>query len=182
MQTARRGSILDAMDDLTIDALQTGDWPGVRAIYEEGIATGLATFEHSAPSWDAWDRSHRRDCRLVGHDANGDLVGWAALSHYSPRAVYAGVAELSVYVAQRARSRGVGAALLGALIEASEAAGIWTLQAGVMADNSASLALHEALGFRRVGVRERIGRDAQGHWRDVVLLERRSETVGRSAP
>jgi phosphinothricin acetyltransferase len=182
MQTARGGSILDAMDDLTIDALQTGDWPGVRAIYEEGIATGLATFERSAPSWDAWDRSHRRDCRLVAHDANGDMVGWAALSHYSRRAVYAGVAELSVYVAQRARSRGVGSALLGALIEASEAVGIWTLQAGVMADNAASLALHEALGFRRVGVRERIGRDAKGHWRDVVLLERRSEIVGRSAP
>src|ERR1035437_6340574 len=119
MQTARRGSILDAMDDLTIDALQTGDWPGVRAIYEEGIATGLATFEHSASNWDAWDRSHRRDCRLVAHDANGDLAGCVALSTYSPRSVYAGVAELSVYVAQRARSRGVGSALLGALIEAS---------------------------------------------------------------
>jgi phosphinothricin acetyltransferase len=100
------------------------------------------------------------------------------LSHYSARAVYAGVAEVSVYVAERARGRGVGRALLGALIDASEAAGLWTLQAGVMADNAASLALHERLGFRRVGVRERIGRDATGRWRDVVLLERRSGVVG----
>jgi phosphinothricin acetyltransferase len=105
-------------------------------------------------------------------------MGWAALSHYSARAVYAGVAELSVYVAEPARGRGVGRALLGALIDASEAVGVWTLQAGVMADNAASLALHERLGFRRVGIRERIGRDVTGHWRDVVLLERRSGLVG----
>jgi phosphinothricin acetyltransferase len=167
------------MNGPTIDAMQSGDWPAVHAIYEQGIATGLATFERAAPNWDAWDRSHRRECRLVAHDADGSLVGWAALSHYSARAVYAGVAELSVYVAGSARGRGVGRALLGALIDAAEAAGIWTLQAGVMADNAASLALHEKLGFRRVGIRERIGRDVTGRWRDVVLLERRSSVVGR---
>jgi L-amino acid N-acyltransferase YncA len=166
------------MNGLTIDAMQAGDWSAVRAIYEEGIATGLATFERSSPSWDAWDRSHRHECRLLARDASGAVAGWAALSHYSARAVYAGVAEVSVYVAERARGRGVGRALLGALIDASEAAGLWTLQAGVMADNAASLALHERLGFRRVGVRERIGRDATGRWRDVVLLERRSGVVG----
>jgi phosphinothricin acetyltransferase len=169
------------MNGLTIDAMQVADWPAVRAIYEEGIATGLATFERSAPSWDAWDRSHRRECRLVARDPDGAVVGWAALSHYSARAVYAGVAELSVYVGAGARGAGVGRALLAALIDASEAEGIWTLQAGVMADNSASLALHEGLGFRRVGIRERIGRDVTGRWRDVVLLERRSRAVGTSA-
>ncbi len=166
------------MSALTIEAMQAAHWPAVRAIYEEGIATGLATFEHTAPSWDAWDRSHRRDCRLVARDTEHAVVGWAALSHYSGRAVYAGVAEVSVYVGERARGRGVGRALLDALIGASEAAGIWTLQAGVMADNAASLALHETQGFRRVGVRERIGRDVTGHWHDVVLLERRSRVVG----
>ena len=166
------------MSALTIEAMQAVDWPDVRTIYEEGMATGLATFEHTAPNWDAWDRSHRHDCRLLARDADGVALGWAALSHYSGRTVYAGVAELSVYVAERARGRGVGRALLAALIDASEAAGVWTLQAGVMADNEASLALHERLGFRRVGVRERIGRDIAGQWRDVVLLERRSRVVG----
>jgi phosphinothricin acetyltransferase len=166
------------MSGLTIEAMGVGDWPAVRVIYEEGIATGLATFELAAPSWDAWDHSHRHDCRLVARGAEDVVVGWAALSHYSGRAVYAGVAELSVYVAERARGQGVGRALLCALIEASEAAGVWTLQAGVMADNAASLALHESHGFRRVGVRERIGRDVTGQWRDVVLLERRSGVVG----
>ena len=178
LQGRFEGSILGAMNGLTIDAMQAGDWSAVRAIYEEGIATGLATFERSSPGWDAWDRSHRHECRLLARDASGAVAGWAALSHYSARAVYAGVAEVSVYVAERARGRGVGRALLGALIDASEAAGLWTLQAGVMADNAASLALHERLGFRRVGVRERIGRDATGRWRDVVLLERRSGVVG----
>jgi phosphinothricin acetyltransferase len=162
----------------SIDTMRPEDWLTVRAIYEEGIATGLATFEHVAPAWDAWDHSHRHDCRLVARGESGRVLGWTALSHYSARAVYAGVADLSVYVAASARGGGVGRALLEALIAASEAAGIWTLQAGVMADNPASLALHERSGFRRVGVRERIGRDVTGRWRDVVLLERRSTKVG----
>ena len=158
--------------------MRADDWPAVRAIYEEGIATGLATFELTAPEWESWNHSHRPDCRLVAQDRSGAIVGWAALSRYSARAVYSGVAELSVYIAAKARGRGVGRPLVAALIAASEEAGVWTLQAGVMADNAASLALHEKCGFRRVGVRERIGRDVKGVWRNVVLLERRSSVRG----
>jgi phosphinothricin acetyltransferase len=165
------------MNGFTIEPMSASDWASVRRIYEEGIATGLATFETAAPEWESFNHGHRPDCRLVARDVNG-VVGWVALSRYSARAVYAGVAEESIYVAARARGRGVGQALLAALIDASEKAGIWTLQAGVMADNAASLALHEKAGFRRVGVRERIGRDVKGNWRDVVLLERRSLRVG----
>jgi phosphinothricin acetyltransferase len=152
------------------------DWEAVRAVYLEGIATGDATFETAAPEWERWDASHRRDCRLAACD-DADVIGFAALSPVSARAVYAGVAEVSVYVAERARGRGVGAALLGELVRASEAAGVWTLQAGIFPENAASLKLHERCGFRVVGRRERVGcRD--GRWRDVVLMERRSATVG----
>ena len=167
------------MTAVTIESMMADDWPAVRRIYEEGIATGAATFEVVAPDWEAWNHGHRPDCRLVARDGNGAIVGWAALSRYSARAVYSGVAELSVYIAANARGRGVGWELLAVLVPASEAAGVWTLQAGVMADNEASLALHEKCGFRRVGVRERIGRDSTGRWRDVVLLERRSPRGGR---
>ncbi len=163
---------------IRIEPMTEDDWPAVRAVYLEGIATGLATFEHRAPQWEAWDGSHRPDCRLVARDASGSVLGWVALSRYSTRDVYAGVAEVSVYVAAAARGKGIGAALMGALIEASEAAGIWTLQAGVFTDNPASLALHQRFGFRRLGVRERIGRDVTGRWRDVAVLERRSSSVG----
>jgi phosphinothricin acetyltransferase len=152
------------------------DWPAVREIYEEGIAGGKATFEMYAPSWDAWNRARLRECRLVAR--SGDrVVGWVALSPVSERAVYRGVAELSIYVASAARGRGVGRTLLNRLIADSEVAGIWTLQAGVLAENEASLALHLACGFREVGRRERIGRHGDV-WRDVVLLERRSRVVG----
>jgi len=152
------------------------DWEAVRAVYLEGIATGDATFETAAPEWERWDTSHRRDCRLAACD-DADVIGFAALSPVSARAVYAGVAEVSVYVAERARGRGVGAELLGELVRASESAGVWTLQAGIFPENAASLKLHERWGFRVVGRRERVGcRD--GRWRDVVLMERRSATVG----
>jgi L-amino acid N-acyltransferase YncA len=161
-----------------VEPMRPADWPAVEAIYREGIATGLATFERRPPSREAWDRAHRGDCRLVARDAHGTVLGWAALSSYSARAVYSGVAEVSVYVAEAARGRGVGSALLAALIAESEAAGIWTLQAGIFPENAASLELHSRFGFGRVGVRERIGRDVTGRWRDVVLLERRSPTVG----
>jgi phosphinothricin acetyltransferase len=165
-------------EPIRIEPMKADDWPAVRAIYLEGIATGLATFEQQAPDWEVWDASHRPDCRLVARDADGTVLGWVALSRYSSRAVYAGVAEVSVYVAAAARGRGVGADLMKALMEAAETAGIWTLQAGVFSDNPASLALHQRFGFRSVGLRERIGRDVTGRWRDVVLLERRSSTVG----
>jgi phosphinothricin acetyltransferase len=163
---------------LEISEMTPSEWPEVRRIYEEGIATGRATFETQAPEWDAWDGSHRRECRFVAW-RGGRVVGWIALSAVSRRHVYRGVAEVSVYVGEEARGSGVGRALFERLIPASEAAGIWTVQAGVQAENTASLALHDAMGFRRVGIRDGFGQDAAGVWRDVVLLERRSASVGR---
>jgi L-amino acid N-acyltransferase YncA len=164
------------MMNLTIEPMVAEDWPAVRAIYAQGIATGLATFETEAPDWAAWNAAHLPDCRLVARTESG-VVGWAALTPVSGRCVYAGVAEVSVYVAEGARRQGIGVALLAALVKASEAAGIWTLQAGIFPENKASLALHAACGFRQVGTRERLGQLA-GAWRDVVLLERRSPVVG----
>ena len=158
--------------DFEIRAMTAADWSGVRAVYLEGMATGNATFETAAPEWERWDAGHRADCRLVACDAAG-VIGFAALSPVSTRQVYAGVAEVSVYVAQRARGLGVGSALLQELVLASEGAGVWTLQAGIFPENRASLALHARFGFRVVGTRERIGQ-RDGRWRDVVLMERRS--------
>ena len=156
------------------------DWPAVRRIYAEGIATGDATLERETPDWNHFDHSHPPECRLVARSTpGGDVVGWTALGGYSARKVYSGVAWESVYVAADARGQGVGRALLEALIPASEDAGFWTLLAGVLLDNAPSLGLHEAVGFRRVGVQHGIGQDARGRWRDVVLLERRSTTIGR---
>ncbi|MDO8485301.1 MAG: N-acetyltransferase family protein [Candidatus Limnocylindrales bacterium] len=166
-------------ETVRIEPMTADDWPEVRHIYAEGITTGDATLEREAPDWSHFNRSHRRDCRLVARErARGPVLGWTALTAYSSRRVYAGVAWESVYVATEARGRGVGRALLEALIPASEAAGLWTLVAGVLAENEPSLALHEAVGFRRVGVQRGMGRDAVGRWRDVVLLERRSSVVG----
>ncbi|HTF38649.1 MAG TPA: GNAT family N-acetyltransferase [Blastocatellia bacterium] len=160
----------------TIDTLHLSYWEAVRSIYLEGIATGNATFETEAPDWETWDRNHLNCDRLVArHDLS--ILGWAALSLASSRCVYAGVAEVSVYVAASARGMGVGRSLLGALIEEAERNGIWTLQAGVFPENTASIALHKSCGFREVGRRERIGM-LRGLWRDVILLERRSRTVG----
>ncbi|HEY0378137.1 MAG TPA: GNAT family N-acetyltransferase [Pyrinomonadaceae bacterium] len=156
--------------------MRVTDWEAVRAVYLEGIATGDATFETDAPAWEKWDAAHLPHCRLVAR-AGAALAGWAALSPVSARRVYAGVVETSVYVSADFRGRGVGRALLGALIICSEQHGIWTLQAGIFPENLASLALHRQLGFREVGRRERLGK-MNGRWRDVVLLERRSEVVG----
>lgn len=161
---------------LRVRALTPQDWPAVRAIYEEGIATGDATFERAAPGWEAWDTSHLERCRLVAEDDH-DILGWAALAQVSSRRVYAGVAEVSVYVAEKARGRGVGRLLLEALIAESERSGIWTLEAGIFPENEPSLALHQRCGFRVVGRREKLGQ-MEGRWRDVVLLERRSPVVG----
>lgn len=159
---------------LAIAPMTADDWPDVRRIYAEGIATGDATLEREAPDWNHFDHSHPTDCRLVArHD--GEIVGWTAISGYSARKVYSGVAWESVYVASDARGRGIGRALLEALIPATDAIGIWTLLAGVLIDNRASLRLHRQVGFRRVGVQHRMGQDATGRWRDIVLLERRSE-------
>lgn len=151
-------------------------WPAAKAIYEAGIATGHATFTTEAPTWEEWDNGHLAHSRLVAlHEAR--LVGWAALSAVSGRCVYGGVAEVSVYIAPEARGQGVGRQLLAALIASSEAHNMWTLQAGIFPENHASVRLHESLGFRQVGRRERIGQLA-GHWRDTLLLERRSTVVG----
>lgn len=164
------------MIDIIIEAMRAEDWPEVRAIYEAGIATKNATFETAAPDWEQWDAAHRKDCRLVAR-ANGQVVGWAALTPVSGRCVYAGVAEVSVYVSEAARGQGVGKTLLNALVAASEQAGLWTLQAGILRENAASIALHEGCGFRLVGCREKIGQ-LDGVWRDVVLMERRSRVAG----
>jgi len=156
--------------------MRAGDWGSVRSIYLAGIATGEATFEKSAPTWESWDAAHLQSCRLVAR--SGDRIeGWAALSPYSRRQVYAGVAAVSVYVSEAARGQGTGAALLAALITASENDGIWTLQAGIFPENTASVRLHQRFGFRVVGTRERIGW-MDGRWRDVLLMERRSGVVG----
>jgi len=164
---------------ITVEPMTPEDWPAVRRIYSEGIATGDATLEREAPDWDHFDRSHRNDCRLVARLEQGGLaVGWVALTAYSARRVYSGVAWESVYVAEEHRGRGIGRALLQALVPESERAGFWTLLAGVMVENEASLALHERCGFERVGMLRAMGRDAAGRWRDVVLLQRRSRRVG----
>lgn len=159
-----------------IGAMQPTNWESVRAIYQEGIATGNATFETDAPDWQQWDEKHLQECRLVA-SVEDHVVGWAALSPVSSRCVYRGVAEVSIYIAASARGQGIGKALLRALVDESEAAGIWTLQAGIFPENVASVALHKALGFREVGIRKHIGKMG-GTWRDVLLMERRSEVIG----
>jgi L-amino acid N-acyltransferase YncA len=156
-----------------IDAMAPGDWPAVAAIYAEGLEAG--TFETEVPSWEAWDDAHLATPRLVAR-VDGAVRGWAALSPVSRRAVYRGVAEDSVYVASAVRGTGVGRALLTELVRLADEAGIWTIQAGCFPENTASIRLHEACGFRVVGRRERIGQ-REGVWRDVVLLERRSPSV-----
>jgi phosphinothricin acetyltransferase len=164
--------------DFNIEPMQAADWPQVGAIYQEGIDTGIATLETTVPTWDTWNTAHRPDCRLVAR--NGDrILGWAALTPVSGRCVYAGVAEVSVYIAASARGQGMGKALLNTLVEASERAGIWTLQAGIFANNTASIGLHRACGFREVGIRERLGQ-LNGTWWDIMLMERRSKMVGQS--
>jgi L-amino acid N-acyltransferase YncA len=162
--------------DVAIREMSGADWRAVRAIYQEGIATGQATFETDAPEWADWDRAHLPVARLVA-DSGGKVVGWAALSPVSDRCAYAGVGEVSIYIAAAARGKGVGGRLMTALLAAAEAAGIWTVQAGIFTDNAASVALATGAGFRLVGRRERIGR-LNGEWRDVLLMERRSQTVG----
>jgi L-amino acid N-acyltransferase YncA len=161
---------------LQIQPLHKEHWPRVRTIYLEGIATGQATFQTTAPEWEEWDEGHLPHSRLVAL-LEGEVVGWAALSPVSKRPHYAGVAEVSVYVGEGARGQKVGSALLAELVRQSEAAGIWTLQSSIFPENRASVRLHEAQGFRLMGRRERIARH-YGVWRDTVILERRSKTIG----
>lgn len=164
------------MSELHLLAMKTEDWPDVQRIYQEGIETGNATFETQVPEWEVWDGKTRPQPRLVAR-LNDQVVGWAALSSVSARAVYVGVCEVSVYVAAAARGQGVGKKLLQALIHASEELGIWMLQASIFPENQASIAIHEQCGFRIVGRREKIAQH-RGRWRDTVLMERRSQLVG----
>ncbi|MCV6576083.1 MAG: GNAT family N-acetyltransferase [Cohaesibacter sp.] len=167
----------------SIRPMHKDDAAAILAIYQQGIETGHATFASQAPDWTDWDAGYLPACRFVACDDSGQILGWAALSGVSSRCVYAGVAEVSVYIADHAKGKGVGRSLLGVLIDASEKDGIWTLQAGIFPENLASLSLHEALGFKRLGLREKLGKmqygPMQDQWRDVVLLERRSTVAGQ---
>jgi L-amino acid N-acyltransferase YncA len=174
-----------------VDALTPDDWEAVLTIYQQGLSTGLATFETRLPTWDEWDGSHLPCCRLAARQTRPvdssessqaqkcDLLGWAAASPVSKRPVYRGVAEVSIYVAEQARGQGLGKLLLNRLIGETERAGIWTLQAVIFAENAPSLTLHQSCGFRWVGRRERIARRGDT-WHDTILLERRSQVVGLS--
>ena len=163
-------------------AMTSGHWPAVHAIYAAGIATGHATFEAEPPTWERFDATRLPGQRLVATDPGGEVLGWVAAGPVSDRCVYAGVVEHSVYVDPQAQGGGIGRLLLEALVVSTEAAGIWTIQSGIFPENHASLALHESVGFRAVGVRERIGQMTYGplrdRWRDVVLIERRSPLAG----
>ncbi|MDC6383907.1 N-acetyltransferase family protein [Flagellimonas taeanensis] len=161
---------------MIIRQMTASDWEQVSNIYSEGIATGFATFETSAPDYGQWDSSHTEHSRLVAED-NGILLGWAALSPVSSRCVYGGVGEVSIYISTQSRGKGIGQLLMERLIEESEKAGFWTLQSGVFPENTGSIKLHEKMGFRYIGKRERIGK-IHGAWKDNLLFERRSSTVG----
>jgi L-amino acid N-acyltransferase YncA len=160
-----------------IRPMTAGDAGAVLAIYQTGLDTGEASFEHTAPDWATFDAGRLAAHRLVAVDPADTVLGWVAVTPVSARAVYAGVVEHSIYVDPAARGRGIGGALLRALIASTEAGGIWTIQSGIFPENTASLALHHSCGFRTVGVRERIARQGD-RWRDVVLLERRSPLIG----
>lgn len=171
--------------NVQIRPMTAADWPSVATIYAEGIATGHATFAETPPdSFADFAKGKRMDCAIVAVSERGTVVAWATCMEVSDRCVFAGVAEVSVYVSASARGRGVGHAILQGIIASSEAVGLWTLQAGIFPENAASLALHRRHGFREVGVRERLGRMTHGplagRWRDVVLLERRSGVVGQA--
>jgi L-amino acid N-acyltransferase YncA len=160
---------------VNIREMRDDDWQAVAEIYKQGIDTGNATFQQEIPAWEEWDKSHLKICRFIA-EFNDEVVGWAALTPVSGRCVYAGVAEVSVYVSASYRGNKIGQQLLDKLIKASEQNGLWTLQAGIFAENIASIKIHEELGFRKVGYREKIGK-MNGVWRDTLLFERRSKVV-----
>lgn len=163
--------------DILIRSMNENDWSSVSEIYRQGIETGKATFQSDIPAYIEWDASHIQKCRFVAV-YDGKVVGWTALSKVSSRCVYGGVAEVSIYIAEDARGKGIGKQLLNQMILESEKAGFWLLQSGIMEDNEPSIQLHGKCGFRKVGYRERIGRDVNGKWRSTVLMERRSFVTG----
>jgi Sortase and related acyltransferases len=165
------------MEEIIIEPMTEESWPEVARIYEFGIANKNATFETHVPEWSRWDSAHRKDCRLVAL-INGQVVGWIALSYVSGRCVFAGVAEVSIYIHPDFQRKGVGDKLLEALIKESELRGIWTLQSGIFPENTASMRLHQKHGFRIVGIYEKMGKMDDGRWRDVAMLERRSKIAG----
>jgi len=160
-----------------IDKMEDKDWNEVASIYLEGINTGMATFQRDIPTWEQWNSAHIVSCRIVAR-VEDKIAGWVALSPTSSRCVYAGVAEVSVYVGEEYRGMGIGRALLDKVIELSEENGFWTLQSGIIKGNFSSIELHKKCGFREIGFRERVGKMPDGTWHDVVLMERRSKTVG----
>ncbi|WP_339655770.1 N-acetyltransferase family protein [uncultured Maribacter sp.] len=164
------------MKKVTIRKMSETDWNSVADIYKEGIATGIATFETTVPTFESWDKAHMTSCRFVA-ELSDTILGWVALSPVSSRCVYGGVAEVSVYISKASRGKGIGKLLLKYLIDASEQEGIWTLQSGVFPSNHGSIKAHEAVGFRLIGKRERVGK-LNGQWIDNVLFERRSRIVG----
>lgn len=163
--------------DYKIEEMIQTDWEGVAKTYLEGINTGKATFQTEVPTWENWNNSHINSCRLVARSGN-DILGWAALSPTSSRCAYAGVAEVSIYIGEEYRGHGIGTVLLTSLAKLSEGNGFWTLQSGIIKENSASIALHKRCGFREIGVREKVGKMSNAVWHDVVLMERRSKIVG----
>lgn len=165
------------MSSVQFRPLDPRDWPTVAEIYRQGIVSGNATFETEVPGWESWNAARSPECRFVA-EAGGEVIGFAALSPVSGRCVYGGVREVMVYIAERARGRGVGGSLLHRLIEETEAQGIWTLQAGIFPENAASIRIFERAGFEILGIHRRLGRFHDGRWRDVVFMERRSEVAG----
>ncbi|HEV7163691.1 MAG TPA: GNAT family N-acetyltransferase [Solirubrobacteraceae bacterium] len=161
-----------------LEPLTAADWPAAAHIYEAGIATGNATFEAAAPSWEEWSGKRAGCPAMLARGEDGEMLGWAALAPVSARAVYRGVGSVSIYVAGGHTRRGIGRALLEGLAETAESAGFWAIEAGIFPENEASVALHRRCGFRLVGVRERIGQMPDGRWRDVLLFERRSTVIG----
>ena len=164
------------MEAFHIAQMKHTDWPAVSQIYQEGIETDMATFEQDIPEWDLWDQHHVKSCRLVAKQGE-KIMGWAALSAVSSRCVYGGVGEVSVYIAKEGRGNRIGELLLSRLITESEEQGYWTLQSGIFPENVASIRLHEKLGFRKIGFRERIGQ-LNGVWKDNILMEKRSKKIG----
>lgn len=161
---------------MNIEKLTENHWPEVKDIYVSGVATGIANFSHSIPDWDTWDKTHVKNCSLVAIENSG-VLGWAALTAISDHCVFAGVAEVSVYVAEDSRHKGIGKKLLSELVKLSEENNFWTLESRIFTENLASIKIHEENGFRIIGSRERIGK-LNGVWRDTLLLERRSVKVG----